>query len=330
MEKNDPILNKQLEQVPGNVIVTMLFGSHLYGLSTPDSDYDYKGVFIPPRREWVLGKAPKSIDFSTGDDVSRNGADDLDISFTSIVKFIDDALRGEVFAIDMLHCENPITTTPTWEYIRNNRTKFYSKSMKAYIGYLKRQVHKYGVKGSRMSELETIFKSIAVVPMDEKNSQIVGRVEDYMWLIPFDKLEYVEHKPDEKVVVVLGKKFGYRAHIHEMIHSMERVYDNYGERAKEARDNKGVDWKAVSHALRAGYQQRDIFIHGDFSYPLKENDFIFDVKTGKLDFVTQVQPELDRLVDEVTELAETSSLPDKPDVEFWEDFIYNEVFLKDM
>lgn len=323
MEKNDPILKKQLDQVPGNVIVTMVFGSHLYGLSTPESDYDYKGVFIPPRREWVLGKAPKSIDFSTGDNVSRNGADDLDISFTSILKFIEDALRGEVFAIDMLHCENPITSTPTWEHLRANRTKFYSKSMKAYIGYLKRQVHKYGVKGSRMSELETVFKSIGVVPMDKNNSRLVGRVEDVLKRIPFDKLEHIEHKPDDKVVVVLGKKFGYRAHIHEMIHSMERVYDNYGARAKEARDNKGLDWKAISHALRAGYQQRDIFMNGDFSYPLKENKFLLDVKTGKLDFLTEVQPILEDLIEQIYQLADDSNLPEKPERKFWEDFIFD-------
>jgi len=30
-------------------IVEMVFGSHLYGTDTPESDKDYKGVFMPAR-----------------------------------------------------------------------------------------------------------------------------------------------------------------------------------------------------------------------------------------------------------------------------------------
>ena len=38
-----------------NVIMKTVFGSHLYGLSTPESDMDFKGVFVPTAREIILG-----------------------------------------------------------------------------------------------------------------------------------------------------------------------------------------------------------------------------------------------------------------------------------
>ncbi len=79
--------------------------------------------------------------------------------------------------------------------------------------------------------------------------------------------------------------------------------------------------KAVSHAFRAGYQARDIYTDGDFEYPLKEIDFIKDVKLGNLDYKTQVAPELEKLVDEVNELADNSNLPKKVDTNFWDEFI---------
>ncbi len=30
-----------------NIIFKTLFGSHLYGTDTPESDYDEKGIFMP-------------------------------------------------------------------------------------------------------------------------------------------------------------------------------------------------------------------------------------------------------------------------------------------
>ena len=46
-------------------------GSHLYGLNTPESDIDYKGVFMPSIDELLLGKSPKQISESTGNDSSK-------------------------------------------------------------------------------------------------------------------------------------------------------------------------------------------------------------------------------------------------------------------
>jgi hypothetical protein len=94
------------------------------------------------------------------------------------------------------------------------------------------------------------------------------------------------------------------------------MYDGYGHRAKLAEKNEGIDWKAMSHALRAGYQARDIYKDGDFSYPLKETEFLKQVKTGKLSF-DQVADELERLVTEIEILSENSNLPESVDVEFW-------------
>ncbi len=48
------------------IIVKMKFGAHLYGTATPDSDVDYKGIFLPTKEELLLGRVPKSYNYSTG------------------------------------------------------------------------------------------------------------------------------------------------------------------------------------------------------------------------------------------------------------------------
>ena len=98
------------------------------------------------------------------------------------------------------------------------------------------------------------------------------------------------------------------------------MYDSYGERAKLAEKNEGVDWKAISHAFRAGYQLRGIYKYGDFTYPLDENSFILDVKQGKLDF-KDVSHKLEELMTGLEDLSDNSCLPEKPDVEYWTNWV---------
>ena len=47
------------------IIVKTIFGSHLYGTSTPESDNDFKGVFLPSKEQILLNEIPKSINEST-------------------------------------------------------------------------------------------------------------------------------------------------------------------------------------------------------------------------------------------------------------------------
>ena len=70
------------------LIVKMKFGSHLYGTATEDSDLDYKGVFIPSLRQLLLNRVPKSINESTGNDISKNTKYDIDYDLYSLHYFI--------------------------------------------------------------------------------------------------------------------------------------------------------------------------------------------------------------------------------------------------
>jgi predicted nucleotidyltransferase len=64
-----------------NLIVKMVFGSHLYGTATENSDTDYKGVYLPTEKEILLNRVPKSYNYKTGDGVTKNTKDDIDVEF---------------------------------------------------------------------------------------------------------------------------------------------------------------------------------------------------------------------------------------------------------
>ena len=301
-----------------DLIVKMIFGAHLYGTATEASDADYKGVFMPSRQAVLLGRIPKCRSFTTGDGASRNTADDVDEDVYSLHYFIKLACEGQTVAMDMLHAPESllIEQTPVWREIVAQRHRFYTKNLKAFIAYARRQASKYGIKGSRLAAVSKV--------LDVLKSQNPAWRLHQIW----DRLPRVEHcfemgkDPNGKrQYQVCGKTFQETTAVGYVIPILEKFYDAYGHRAKLAAENKNIDWKAVSHALRAAFQTREILVHNTIRYPLENAPFLLAVKQGQLDYTGVVAPALEKLMDEVEQLLEASSLPEHVDRDYWDAFI---------
>ena len=322
-------------------VMETVFGSHLYELQTPTSDRDYKGIFIPHPRDILLGTAPKAIDTSTGDKNSKNTIDDIDRQLYSLKKFISLACDGDTVALDMLHATDDklVANSEIWQYIRANRWRFYTTELTGLFGYVRKQAAKYGVKGSRLAALrevydvlqatETSHAAITEYTTNQKGETVSRvretKVSDIFHLFPCN--EFCRFVKDDTMksgcqdfYEVLGRKFQFTVRAAEMRKSLYKLWDEYGERARQAEANEGIDWKALSHALRGGYQLISIFRDGDIVYPLKESGFIKRVKTGGAKF-SEVQEELEYAMQQVERLAAVSQYPKQVDREFWDTFV---------
>lgn len=293
------------------------FGSHLYGTDTPLSDTDYKGIFLPSLEDVILQRVPKSKHSSTSNDRDKNTAEDVDSEIYSLHYFLKLAMKGETVALDMLHCPEDalLETSEIWAFIRHNRRRFYTKSMKAYVGYAMKQASKYGVKGSRLDDC--------------------GRVVEFLWGLRckladvWDDLPSGQHirkyleptatQDDKRMYEVCQRKVPATCSTAYAYTVFAKFYENYGARARQAANNEGVDWKAISHAFRGGFQLKEIFLTGDLKYPLRDREFLKKVKAGALHYQDDgVGGMLDDLLEEVRELSETSGLPETVDHEFWD------------
>jgi hypothetical protein len=119
---------------------------------------------------------------------------------------------------------------------------------------------------------------------------------------------------------VCGKFFQETARLGYVRGILERFFQDYGKRAKLAELNEGVDWKALSHAMRASYQVKELFLDGTMTMPRPEAGLLLAVKQGKINFKS-VQEELERTMDEVEILALRSDLPEVADHKFAKHFI---------
>jgi len=317
-------------------IVRMVFGSHMYGLNTPESDLDYKGIYLPELDDLLLGKHAKHISLSTGNDKSKNSKDDIDDDWFSLDEFIKLATKGETVALDMLHV-NPemvkVEIDPIyghiWEELVEKREEFYTKNLKAYMGYVKRQAAKYGLKGSRIAAMREAIAALKT----HAGSELL--LHDIWLFLPINEFANTitlagKNGIESNYYEVNGKKYQSSVSVDYALERIQKGMDAYGARALLAEKNEGVDWKAVSHALRAGFQLRQVLNEGTFTYPLAETEYLRNVKGGKLDYTTKVQNVLETLIEEIDSLVLASDLPLKVNFKYWDkwlvDVYKNELF----
>jgi hypothetical protein len=308
-----------------NIICRTIFGSKLYGTDSPDSDTDYKSVFMPTEMEILTGKIPKTINMTTGKNNSRNSAEDIDHESFSLHYFMELLYQGQTVALDMLHGNLETIQTPIWRELKSRRREFYTKNMRAFVGYARKQAAKYGVKGSRLDAARE-----ALAFLMTRGDRTIQHLYEHGELWEGEHIHLSLYTlPDGDYDItksyweVCGKKMTFGGKASHYIDMLKKFYDNYGGRAKLAAANQGIDWKAISHAFRVAYQTRAILSGSGFSYPLPQTNLLREIKAGKIDYSRNLAPNLDALMDHIEILAKSSKLPEKVDVEYWQTWLAN-------
>jgi len=308
-----------------HIICRTVFGSKLYGTDTPESDTDYKSVFMPTEMEILTGQIPKSITVTTGKNNSRNNAWDTDHESFSLHYFMQLLYEGQTVALDMLHGDKEVISCKVWEFLKEHKRDFYTKNMKAFVGYARKQASKYGVKGSR---IDAVREALAFLTKQGDRTIFELWNTGQLWRNDHCHITIARHGSGKEDLQrshweVCGKKMTFGGKASHYVLMLRAFYENYGGRALLAAENQGIDWKAISHAFRVAYQTEGILAGYGFTYPLPQAELLKKIKAGKLDYLTDVAPRLDRLMDEVERLAHRSGLPDQVDTVKWQHWLAN-------
>lgn len=315
-------------------VVKILHGSHLYGTNTPNSDTDYKTIFIPEAHELIVQKAKKTNRETTGKAHQKNTKDDVDSGFFSLDNYFKLLGEGQTMALDLLFAPDShiLETSPLWKFIQLNKDKLIHKNMTAFVGYCQTQAAKYGIKGSRMAAVKTTIDYLSTL---DPNSRLFEN-----WPALVANLSNVEHVAFIKrtanntadtlvdMLEVCTRVFDRTCKVYYVISCLAKIFDNYGARAKMAMDNEGVDWKALSHAVRVCIQGQELLTTGHMSLPLlqPELDVVRTIKAGKLPYKT-VQKIIEDYVALIEESKQRSKLPEELDKQFCDKLI-TDVYLE--
>ena len=136
-------------------LVTIKFGSHLYGTSTPASDIDFKSVHVPAPRDVLLQRAKGSVSTARAkQEKEKNLPGEVEEESYSLLRYLQLASEGQTVALDMLFAPEWSMTAPPsaeWREVVANRSKLITKKSAAFLGYCRQQANKYGIKGSRVA-----------------------------------------------------------------------------------------------------------------------------------------------------------------------------------
>lgn len=297
------------------MIVKMITGSHLFGTSTPQSDTDYKGIFMSPLRDIILGISKDDINFSSGNKDTKNNSTDVDTDLKELRKFIKDCKAGQTYALEMLFApkEYWVESTPIWDFIVSNRNKLLSHNYTPFVGYAKGQAKKYSLRGDKLRELNEFLELL-------ENSQEKKLIE-----IDFKETKHIffENKfnktslKDEKYLYVVCKHFPANARVKEVYKTVKKLKEEFGFRANQAMENNSIDWKAYSHSLRICYELEELQSTGKLTLPCPQARYLTEVKQGLVD-INEVQDEIERLIDIVTTVEPK---PSEFDEEFWDNWL---------
>jgi hypothetical protein len=299
---------KFAEEKDVELLYATRFGSHLYGTATANSDLDVKGIFLPTKRDLLLQGAPDQFSFHSGNDNDRNTKDDVDVELYSLHNFLRMCERGDTGALDLLFSftnkDAPIYCNPKYNSIINNIEYLINPlNTRAFIGYCIGQSKKYSLKGARLRALDNLIDYInGEIYKKQENREDYWEhfkeVDDVQLETYIDKIlkncacgayvmeDFVEvhAKSTQKIraIRVLGSVHLQTITMNEFKRRLVDLQNKYGERAKKARDNDSIDYKALSHAYRVALQSEELITTGKITFPLKDAQIIREIKIGYL------------------------------------------------
>ena len=308
-----------------NLIFKVKFGSHLYGTNTPESDTDYKGVYIPNADDIILQRVRGSIHQGPSKDPgAKNSANDVDIEIFSVQRYLQLLAEGQTGAIDMLFAPNPEIVTEWWHLLKMNKNKLLTKKSAAFLGYCRQQANKYGIKGSRVAAAKAASEVFQNISKWGFGLHKVGEFTKYLDPIlgEHTKIETLETTPGhfETYFECCNRKVGYKNTVKEAAKIFTAIYNEYGERARKAESNEGIDWKALSHAVRVGGEALELLNTGHVTFPLPNAEHIKDIKLGKIVY-KEVAEEIEELLVKVEDASKTSTLRDEADYDWIDEFV---------
>ncbi len=311
-------------------IVELTFGSHLYGTATPESDLDIKAVYLPDARDILLQRVKPALSVhrekARGE---KNTAGDTDFEAYSPAKFLDLLAEGQTVALDMLFAPDAMllgVPHPVWAEIKALAPRVFSRKTTAFVGYCRQQARKYGVKGERLTAVRAALDGLrAIEAAHGSNAKLEVAAAEVRRLAAEHGLLDVIEVPEATGYTatyfdIAGKKAIFSASIKGARAIAEGLFNEFGDRAHAAEANSGVDWKAMSHAVRIARQAVEFLETGQVTLPRPEALHLLAIKRGELAYAV-VGQEIEALLEAVEEAAERCGLPEMPEPGLAEDFI---------
>lgn len=301
-------IKRKVEDNGGKLIYFSLYGSKLFELDNPNSDSDYFGLFVPSLDSIKTKTDIDFLSFNTNGDESKNTKEDNDISIFSIYKFFNLLKKSDGMAVDLLFSmfsNKLILETKESNIIKDNYSKLITSKIEAFIGFSLAQSNKYSVKSDRLIILDKVIDILKAKA--NKKAVLVEDVADSILSLDSNYITLVE-KEEGKYLSILNRLYVFGMKKEELFEKLWSIKLLYGNRVQNTVVD-GFCFKAFSHSFRAIQESCELLETGFITLPLKDKQFILDVKNGVYKDVGYLTKILEDKIENLAVLKENSKLP---------------------
>lgn len=305
-------------------LIKITTGSHLYETNLPISDLDCKFVFQPSARSLLLQNSKDHIELSTkkSSEKRKNDQDDIDCEGFSVAQFLQFVISGQTIALELLFAPKQfylIDPDPIWIEIINNRDKFLSKKMSAFVGYCRAQFSKYCLKASRFEAVRDVVEILSKANQHDRLEVLQKELEELKQ--KHDSAIQWEYDKNILMFACCGRKSLMTQQIDRAHFTYKKLLDEYGNRTKAIVDGNSIDWKALYHAVRVAYEAEELLLTGHITLPRPEVDLLMSIRNQEKSY-----EEISSLIEEglvrVENAMKTSSLPEEPNRDYVNDLLF--------
>lgn len=310
-----------------NTILLIKSGSRLYGTTTPDSDEDFVGIFLPDKKHIFGLSAVEQVELSIKDKnkSGKNTKDAVDKTLYEYRKFIKLALENNPNVLEVLFfsAESVVSINDFGKRLHEKRHLFpWIQAKKKVLAYAFSQRHKITIK--RDNYLDIINGLDYLRSLNNDTMYLAEAVEKTTYAKSLFKIHYNE-KQNTNFILVGDLNLQPYYHLKRACEVLQERINKFGHRL-ELVNKYGYDTKFSNNLIRLLFNGRRILKTCEllFPFPEDERQILLEIKTGKwtLSKILDYSNELEK---EINELEKTTKLPLKPNTEEIESFMIEEL-----
>ncbi|MGD1871873.1 MAG: DNA polymerase beta superfamily protein [Mastigocoleus sp.] len=184
-------------EVEERTIFVGLAGSHGYGLNRPDSDFDYRGAFIAPKRYYLGFDKVEQKDSGWDEEGILSFLDgNQDTVIYELRKLIQLLAGANPNVLELLWLKNYPFLTEIGEHLINHRDLFLSKKVKhTYSGYAFAQIKKMETHRKWLlnpPQKKPVPADFGIEDIQPLNKEELNTFLEYLYLLIRGRIEFLE------------------------------------------------------------------------------------------------------------------------------------------
>jgi len=293
-------INEFLEENKGaRILFVYIAGSQFFDLHSPDSDEDYRLVYLPAPKHFMERDPVKRTKLLnqgksyTTNDKDKNSNEDVDLAIYSLPKVLELLKSGDFNMMEMLFTpENKIIfDTPLMKEIRSNRDRLLVNDISSFIGFFKKEYKQYGININhhkyRVQFCELLKSLDQEKGKKRKLSQHWETLEAYQKENPqcFSFTETFTSKTKKHPTIVVGeRKFQWGVTIKYVLTQLKPEIENAGNRQKAMAEH-GKEFKGLYHAKRLVFEAKELALEGKLTipFPKEQHEYLKAIKEGNVE-----------------------------------------------